>query len=220
MTEDIAPKTRHAVYRIVCEASGKSYIGLTKAGVDKRFRAHKYLARRGASGALYNAIRKHGPEAFVVETVARDLTVEQAQAMEIALIAAEGTRAPGGYNLAAGGERGLLGYKLSSETRAKMSETHRKRQQDPAPRRRTSEALRGREKSPEHLAKIAEALRGNVLSETTKRKLRDANIGKKQSDETVAKRSAKLRGVTRPPETRARMAEAQKARRARERQAC
>lgn len=217
MSDGVAPETRHAVYRIVCEASGKAYIGLTKAGVGKRFRAHKYLACRGAGGALYNAIRKYGPEAFVVETVAQDLTVEQAQALEIELIAAEGTRAPGGYNLAAGGERGLLGYRLSSETRAKMSETHRKRQQDPTLRRRTSEALRGREKSPEHLAKIAAALRGNVLSETTKRKLRDANLGKKQSDETKAKRSARLQGTARSLETRARMAEAQKARRARER---
>lgn len=216
MTAKRDQPTQHCVYRIVCSATGKTYIGLTKAGAEKRFRAHKYLARKGASGALYNAIRKYGPEAFAVEVIATGLTAAQAQSLEIETIALENTRTPNGYNLAKGGEQGLLGYKFSAETRARMSDTHKKRQQDPALRARTSAALRGRQKSDEHLAKIAAALTGRTLSEAAKRKLRDANLGKRQSAETKAKRSAKLTGITRSPETRARMVEAQKARRAKE----
>ena len=217
MPDDTNITTKHCVYRTRCAVTGKTYIGLTKAGVDKRFRAHKYLAGRGAGGALYNAMRKHGTAAFTVEIVAEGLTADEAQALEIECIAAERTRAPRGYNLATGGERGLLGYKLSPETRAKMSKTHRERQRDPLLRQRTSDALRGRQKSPEHLGKIAAALRGKSLPEDVRRKLRDANLGKRQSEETKAKRSAALKGITRSAETRARMAAAQKARRERER---
>lgn len=187
----------HCVYRIDCAATGKAYIGLTKAGAAKRFAAHKYNALTGRGGALYAAIRKHGVEAFSVCALEEGLTLEQACEREIALIAELGTRTPHGYNLAIGGDSGLVGYVASPETKARMSETHKRRQADPALRAKTSAALTGRKKSPEHVAKVSAALTGKTISEETKAKLRAANLGKKQSAETVAKRAEKMRGQKR-----------------------
>lgn len=202
--------TPYCIYRIDCSISGKSYVGLTKQGVQKRFKAHWYIARTGGKTALYAAMRKYGIEAFSVSVLRDGLTLREAQCAEIALIVELATRAPQGYNLSEGGDKGQAGRTMSAETRAKMSETHRQRQQDPELRRRTSEALRGRAKSPEHLRKIAEALTGNTISEATRAKLRAANLGKVQSAETRAKRAAKLRGIKRSEETRRRMSIAQR----------
>jgi len=184
----------HCVYRIDCAATGKAYIGLTKAGVAKRFATHKYNALTGRGGALYAAIRKYGVEAFSVCVLEDGLALEQACEREIALIAELNTRSPHGYNLAIGGESGLVGYVASPETKARMSDTHKRRQADPALRAKTSAALTGRKKTPEHLANIAAALTGKTLSEETKAKLRAANLSKKQSAETIAKRAEKMRG--------------------------
>lgn len=190
--------SEHCVYVLTCAATGKAYIGLTKVGARRRFAAHCYNARTGKGGALYAAIRKHGADSFTVDTVAEGLTVEQACALEVLTIAERGTLAPDGYNIARGGERGLLGVTLTAETRQRMSATHATRQEDPTLRERTAAALRGRPKTAEHVAKVAAALRGKQCSEETRAKLRAANLGKQQGAETVAKRAAKLRGRKMP----------------------
>lgn len=191
----------YCVYQIDCAATGKAYIGLTKTGARKRFATHCYLALAGQAGALYAAMRKHGVEAFSIAVIEDGLPLELACDREIALIAERGTRTPSGYNIAVGG-LGAQGFPASDETRARMSETQRRRQADPELRARTAAALTGREKSPEHLRKIAEALTGRKLSEAAKDKLRAANLGKKQSAETRAKRSEAMRGRPRPEHLR------------------
>lgn len=200
----------YCVYRIDCSATGKAYIGLTKVGADRRFRAHLYNSRRGAGGALYAAMRKYGEDAFAVATLRRALTLEQAQIAEIETIAALGTRAPNGYNISLGGDAGLTGIALSAETRAAMSATHKARQADPDLRRRTSEALTGREVSAETRQKLRAANTGKPCAPETREKLRAANIGKTQSPETVAKRSAALVGRPKSAAARASMSAAQK----------
>lgn len=196
--------SEYCIYRIDCAASGKAYIGLTKAGVRKRFSAHKYLASTGKQGALYAAMRLYGPAQFAVVVLEEGLTRDEACAREIVLIAEHCTLSPNGYNICIGGG-GANGYEPDEETRAKMSETHKQRQSDPALRERTSKALKGRSKSPEHVAKVAAALTGRKHSEETKAKLRAANLGKKQSPETVAKRAEKLKGRVVPEHLRNRL---------------
>lgn len=202
----------YCVYLITCAPSGKAYVGLTKCGADRRFRAHKYNSARGAGGALYHAIRKYGPEVFAVSVLRQGLTLGQAQCAEIELIAARGTRTPGGYNISLGGDAGATDVVVSPETRAAMSAAHRARQADPELRRRTAHALSGRRVLDETRQKLRAASTGKTQSEETRAKLRAANAGKKQSPETVAKRAASLAGRTATPEARAAMSEAQRGR--------
>lgn len=197
-------KTDYCVYLITCSASGKRYVGLTRAGVAIRFRNHKYKALKREGGALYHAIRKYGPEAFSVKTMAEGLDRRQACAVEIQLINKFNTRAPNGYNLTAGGE-GAVGLAVSAETRAKMSATHKARQADPGLRRRTSEALTGVPKTPEHNAKVSAANTGKTLSAEARRRLSEVNLGKKASDATRAKMSAALKGRKQPEHLRNRL---------------
>lgn len=199
----------YCVYRIDCSATGKAYIGLTKVGADRRFRAHRCNSRRGAGGALYAAMRKYGEDAFTVATLQCSLTLEQAQRAEIEAIAAHATRAPNGYNISLGGDAGLAGVVLTAETRAAMSATHRARQADPELRRRTSEALTGREVPPETREKLRIASTGKPCAPETRGKLRAANLGKTQTPETIAKRSAALAGRPKSAAARANMSAAQ-----------
>lgn len=183
----------YAIYKIHCLETGKSYVGLTRIGIHKRFSNHIHNANAGRDGALYAAIRKYGKLAFAVELLKEGLTLEEACEAEIALIAELGTLVPNGYNVCTGG-KGAVGFKPSDETRARMSEAHKKRQANPSLRQRTSMALQGKVKTPEHLAKIAAALKGRSPTEETKAKLREANLGKKQSPETIKKRRQKMLG--------------------------
>lgn len=188
----------YAIYRLTCSISDKSYIGLTKIGVAKRFKAHTYNALKGGSGALYAAIRKHGAGVFLVETLRTGLTREEACATEIDLIKTYGTRCPNGYNVTIGGD-GAIGLECSDATRARMSDTHKRRQADPALRARTSAALLGKPKSEDHVRKVSQALAGKSPAAETRAKISASLIGRKQNAETVEKRVEKLRGRKMPP---------------------
>lgn len=192
------------VYLITCTASGKRYVGLTSRTAPKRFKTHVYNGLNGREGALYAAIRKYGPEAFVVKTVAEGLLRRDACEQEILHIRRFNTKSPNGYNLTDGGD-GATGQAMSAETRARMSATHKARQADPELRRRTSEALKGVPKTPEHNAKVAAANTGKTHSEETRAKLAAAATGVKQSAETIAKRAEKLRGKIKPEHCRNRL---------------
>lgn len=53
------------IYRIVCNATGQSYIGQTAYSHPfVRFREHRAHAEKGTAGALYDAMRTHGIDAF------------------------------------------------------------------------------------------------------------------------------------------------------------
>jgi group I intron endonuclease len=166
---------------------------LTRAGAEKRFKAHLYNAMSGKGGALYAAIRKYGAGAFSMEVLREGLTRHEACAAEKALIIEHATRCPNGYNVTEGGE-GAIGLVCGDETRARMSETHKLRQTDPALRERTAAALRGKPKNEKHARNIGQALTGKRLSEDTRAKISASLRGRKQSAETIAKRAEKLRG--------------------------
>lgn len=102
--------------------SGKSYIGISKHGVDVRWKGHVIASRKRRDG-LYGAIRKYGPESFKrkVLVVADDETY--LRHIERRAIVAFGTMAPLGYNLVEGGG-GVLNP--CDQTRAAMSESARR----------------------------------------------------------------------------------------------
>lgn len=172
------------IYCIHNVVNGKRYIGATTMTLERRFGFHKATALRGCSKtALGRAIVKYGVDAFAIAAVASLLpgsTVDDMFDLERAIIAQEGTKGTGNYNLTEGGE-GTVGYKCtpeqiqrklgrpcSAETRAKMSavrkgkplsEYHRKRIAECVNPRNTGmpSPTRGQKLNPQHCAKLAAA---------------------------------------------------------------
>lgn len=91
----------YRIYRIT-SPSGKCYVGLTKTSIWQRWRGHVKLSRTGLNHPFYNAIRKYGEDAFVLEHIACALGKANAGATEQACIAQ--TPQCRRYNLSPGGE--------------------------------------------------------------------------------------------------------------------
>jgi group I intron endonuclease len=130
----------YTIYHVWCKTSEKSYVGLTKETLAKRWRRHCLRAAYGEKTHFWNAIRDHGKESFEIKALSEGATREEANALEMLWIALLNTRDPNvGYNLTAGGEgvsnpspetrlklrNGRLGKKASSETLKKMSEARK-----------------------------------------------------------------------------------------------
>jgi predicted GIY-YIG superfamily endonuclease len=86
--------------------SGKLYVGITTTTLKFRFNGHIHRSKQNDKRhPLYDAIRKYGPKAFVIEEVASGLTVEEAKALEIETIASlKTTDRAFGYNISPGGD--------------------------------------------------------------------------------------------------------------------
>jgi group I intron endonuclease len=164
--------------------SGKAYIGLTK-NFKERCYQHKHKRGYNACPALSAAIDKYGWDNIKHEILISNLTLDQANRYEEFYIKEYDTLFPNGYNIREGGYQ----YKITEETKAKISKT-----------------LTGRKTDPEVVAKMTEYKR---LPE--QRKLAaEKQTGKKQSEETKLKKSIALKGKKHSEETRVRMSEAQK----------
>ena len=140
------------VYMIQNLVNGKCYIG-QYAGENLSdylsYNIRAALANRGNKLFLYRAIRKHGPENFVIHSLCNPISKEELDNYEIAYIKLFGTQNDKlGYNITGGGG-GRLGTTsiCSSETRLKMSLSRR-----------------GKSKSPEWIKKIGDSQRGRSLS--------------------------------------------------------
>lgn len=140
---------------------------------------------------LRNAIEKYGKEHFIKTVLTSGLTTqEQADAAERYWIGYFDS-INNGYNIREGGSRG----KLSAETRARMSESAKKR----APiseetREKLRKASTGRKHSKETLEKL-KAAKSNVSAETREKLSAAAmgnkkTLGRKHSEESKAKMSA------------------------------
>ena len=92
------------IYLVTNLVDGKVYVGLTKL-IKKRWGEHLSAARNGSPYPLHRAIRKYGPQSFVVTCLETVITNrEDLLAAEIRQIAAHDCTAPKGYNLTLGGE--------------------------------------------------------------------------------------------------------------------
>ena len=132
------------IYKLTNVVRNRSYIGKTVATVNRRWSEHKSYAKhnRFPNCYLHKAIRKYGPESFVVEQLAQFDDEETLAFAEQLFIAEFGTLAPNGYNLTQGGE-GSTGYKHSDATRAKL-----KRAWTPERKTATSKRHRGKTITP------------------------------------------------------------------------
>ncbi len=199
-------------YRAINRRSGKVYIGLTAEGLSRRWGRHLRIAARGIGFALHDAIRAHGADAFEVQEFASPIprTPEALAALEILLIAQEGSIAPGGYNLTMGGD----GVNGSPGVGAKISAKMTGRKFTPEHREKLSAAKRGVKRgplAPEVIAKISAAQKGVPKPRHTpeaKEKCRLAGLKRKPipiSDEHRAKLVALHTGRKASDETRAKM---------------
>lgn len=181
------------VYEIRCTVSGKSYIGITKRTLARRWSAHVLRANNKDSGctALANAILKYGKDQFVVECIASASSAENLLAAEREIIRQNQTMSPKGYNLSAGGS-GLLDP--TDETRARMRASHL-----------------GKKQSQELIRKRMEPRIGKPRSREAVEKSRLAQLGTKRKSwgrhtiESRALMSEKARVRVCSPATRAKM---------------
>lgn len=129
------------IYCVTCLVNGKMYIGQTIYSFKNRWKRHIQAAERGSGNKFHRAIRKYGPESFLVEKVltlsspTKELLKEKLDYVEIRLISKFDTKRHG-YNATDGGEgiinpskeallkisKALKGRKFSEETLKKMSD--------------------------------------------------------------------------------------------------
>ena len=176
----------YELYLVTNQVNGKRYVGITSRGTPKRWREHCISPE-----AIGLAIRHHGREAFVIETIYEGLSQEEAEAKEQELIREYQTIGRGGYNIACGGLGGAMSPEANEKRRAK---------------------LKGRSFTPEHRAKLSAAKKGRAVPHLHTGDVRErsarSRTGRKASDETKTRRSA-----AKTPEHRARLAERNRARR-------
>ena len=187
---------RFTVYQLTNTANGKRYVGITSQRPEKRFSKHKSEAKRGCQYALHKAIRKYGPDAFVLEVLDVLTTEAGVKRAEQLWIAERETHIDTGkgYNLSLGGE-GRWGCKTSEETKRKQSEAAKRRttQYHPTPEvtRRRLETRKGFKHSAETRLKMSETAKGRPPSEAcvatrrnwnpseeTRAKMRDSHLAK------------------------------------------
>lgn len=122
------------VYKLT-SPSGKSYIGLTTATIEARWKQHvslwKKLVRQNtpfigaqATPLLFFAFSKYGPETFTKEVLFETDDKEILRLKEKEFISTFDTT-KNGYNVLKGGQTGWYGKSLSEEHKRKQSEARK-----------------------------------------------------------------------------------------------
>ena len=163
------------IYRIVCTANGKSYIGRTLHDPKQRWKQHVYKAKRSTVKTLLgHAINKYGVDAFRIETLC-ELSEESLDNMECYYAEQyESYVWQGGYNQTECGRGRPYDYKTREETKKRMGE-----------------AQRGKVLSVETRAKISASMQGHtrcvgrVVSEESKAKNRASQPSLKLTNDNV-----------------------------------
>ena len=150
------------IYLLTNTATGKFYVGQTRQRLAKRVGQH----RRGNS-VLSHAIRKHGIEAFTVETLEQcrdDADLDMAERFWMGVY---DSLSPRGYNLQTGGHDRP---RVHPDTRAKISASSM-----------------GHETTAETRAKISSARLGVRNTPEQNEKIRLGNLGKKIPQDAIDK---------------------------------
>jgi len=148
--------------------SGKSYVGQTiHSTLDRRWKQH--LRNKKNPYAVHAALKKYGPESFLVQELSHASTQEQLSNLEKVWIILLQSAVPGnGYNLTWGGEGGSH----TDATRAKLREAQLRvtnRSHTPETREKIRKGHLGIKFSDEHRKKISLARRGegNIFAKLT-----------------------------------------------------
>ena len=174
----------------------QGYVGITSLKLRRRFERHLHNAKnkRDICPKLERAICKYGADSIIFEEMVRGETSYCAE-VEEHLRPAKNI----GWNLWSGGNKGILGFKQSEETKAKVNIKKIGRPVSLETRAKISASLQGnkcalgsirtpemrrahavRHKGYRHgldaLAKISAASKGRIVSPETKLKMREAAL--------------------------------------------
>ncbi len=202
----------HYLYKITNKINDKVYIGQT-IHPRRRWKEHQRLAEKNAIQHIHRAMAKYGMENFEFEIIAACDTLKDADCTEILLIKQYNSRDKQyGYNIANGGENGMLGFIHSEESKRKMSDSKRGWKPSIETRQRMKESRSKVIITPEWAHNISKSNKGKKLSQDTKRKISEAqklinrnylelsiraakiNRGKKRSQETIQKMKKNHKG--------------------------
>ena len=103
------------IYKITNLINGKIYIGLTTRTAIHRFRKHKSMLSRVGCSALYSAMRKHGKQNFIIETLYVSEIKKELMRYEQFFICWYGSLSPRGYNLTTGGENCIVADEIKEK---------------------------------------------------------------------------------------------------------
>ena len=203
------------VYRIMCLANGKNYIGIT-GDLAHRLVIHFNDKRNQKEQTLFaRAIRKYGKDNFQVFVLEEVDTWKFACQRERHYIQLYDTYKIRGYNMTLGGE-GAFGLVHTECTREKMSASHIGKGCGPDnPMYGKPGVMLGKKWSNESRTKLSESCKGRIVWNKGKKCPQlsgDKNgfYGKKHSNETIKKIILANAGYTHSPETIKRMSDSHK----------
>jgi hypothetical protein len=188
------------------------YIG---KGKGRRANSHLTMSSLATRNHKNHIIKKAMMDGIVVltEIIHQNLTEPDALAIEASLIAEYGRRNDGGIlsNATLGGE-GMSGFKASTETKLKMSESAKKVIKTEEWKQKIGMGRRGKPHTEETKNKMREVATGRKHSEETREKISKAGIGRRHSEETLKRMSDAKIGKPKSDETKKRMSEASRGR--------
>lgn len=163
--------------------NGKVYIGITSRELHKRWKRGEGYKDQ----AFYNAILKYGWENIKHDVLAENISLEEANQMEIALIKQyKSNNKRYGYNVASGGE-GSPGFKHTDEAKDKISKAHKGKHKSEKHKEKLRIANTGKHLSEETKKKLSESHKGRKLNQNQRETLMKYNVNKVLSEETRAK---------------------------------
>lgn len=166
------------VYCHINKINGKRYVGITKQNPETRWHSGNGYNN---SEYFWRAIKKYGWKNFEHKILYENLTKEEAEKIEIQLIAEwKTTDRAYGYNIANGGNH--IGC-VSEETKRKISEGHKgiatELHRTEETKRKISEGLKGIKRSDETKKKMSGFAKSRGMSEITKQRFEKANEKRK-----------------------------------------
>jgi group I intron endonuclease len=177
------------IYKITNIKNNKCYIGETIQNLAKRWKDHKSAIKRdGGCKALKSAIKKYGLDNFKFEVIIICFD-EDRLIYEKEYIKKYNSMVPNGYNILAGGQEGVLGFKHSEETKKKISEKSKENSNRPE----IKEKLRQNAIELNKRIKSGEIVKKSLKWSKALEEGRIGNRGVKISDKTKIKISNSLK---------------------------
>lgn len=156
--ENLTNKTTNwCVYMHEHRETGKKYIGITSQKPTRRWRNGQVYED---NPRFYPDIQSSGWDGFRHEILYTELTQEEAEKLEVALIAKYQTQDPAkGYNLASGGGVNIP----TEETREKLKRSHEGQKPTELNKVRRMAAVKGKPQTFDHRRKLSKARGGRMI---------------------------------------------------------